>query len=182
MSPPRPSRHRPAALAAALVAVFGFTLFVPAPAQAQACTAVTLDPPVSGALDFGRLYVAAGVSGTATLDPVTGQLSATGRLVGPQAGAPLQIRVIDASPDCEFRLILAPASRDFAAGFSVEADRIAVLEGDLLNADPGQREWLIRMNNGVARIAVGGRLEMNTASDSVIDAYTVTFTATVEPS
>lgn len=181
MKPPRLRRPvRAAAPIAPLVA--GALLLLPATARAQACTAVTIDPPVSGALDFGRLYVAAGAAGTATLDPATGQVSTTGRLVGGQTGAPLQLRVTDADPDCEFILRIAPASRDFAPFFSVEADRITVLEGALLNADPAAREWLVRMSGGVARVAIGGRLEMNTASDGLIDTYVASFTASVDPS
>ena len=162
--------------------LFGLGLLLaPGVVRAQACTAVTIDPPISGTMDFGQLYVSAGLSGTATLDPATGQVTTSGRLVSGQAGAPLQLRVVDASPDCEFVLNIVPASRDFATAFSVVADRISVLEGVLLNSDPGQREWLVRMTNGVARIAIGGQLEMNTASDSLIDTYTATFTATVSP-
>lgn len=155
-------------------------LLAPAAARAQSCTAVTFDPPISGGLDFGRLYVSSGPSGTATLDANTGFVSASGRLVAAQTGAPLSIRVTDASPDCEFLLTITPASRDLATSFTAVADRIAVLEGTLLNADPGQREWLVRMNNGVARIAVGGVLQMNTSSD-LIDSYIATFTVSADP-
>lgn len=168
-------RRRVALLLVALGA-----LLAPVAARAQSCTAVTFDPAISGALDFGRLYVSAGASGTATLNPATGSVSTTGRLVAAQAGVPLSIRVTDASPDCEFLLTITPASRDFATSFTVVADRISVLEGTLLNADPGQREWLVRMNNGVARIAVGGVLQMNTSSD-LFDSYTATFTVSAAP-
>jgi len=163
-----------------LLLVAAGALLIPAAARAQSCTAVTFDPPVSGQLDFGRLYVSEGASGTATLNPATGFVSTTGRLVAAQTGAPLSIRVTDASPDCEFLLTITPATRDFAPAFSVVADRITVLEGTLLNADPGQREWLIRMNDGVARIAIGGVLQMNTSSD-LIDTYTATFTVSGDP-
>lgn len=162
-----------------LLAALG-ALLAPAVAQAQSCTSVTLDPPLSGQLDFGRLYVSAGPSGTATLNPATGFVSTTGRLVAAQTGAALSVRLTDASPDCEFLFTITPASRDLAPLFPVVADRIAVLEGTLLNADPGQREWLVRMNNGVARIAVGGVLQMNTSSD-LIDSYTATFTVSAAP-
>lgn len=155
-------------------------LLIPAAARAQSCTAVAFDPPVSGELDFGRLYVSSGPSGTATLNPATGSVSTSGRLVAAQTGAPLSIRVTDASPDCEFLLTITPASRDFAPAFTVVADRIAVLEGTLLNADPGQREWLVRMTDGIARIAVGGVLQMNTGSD-LIDSYTASFTVSADP-
>ena len=164
----------------ALLLVALGALLAPATAEAQSCTAVTFDPPLSGELDFGRLYVSSGPSGTATLNPATGSVSTSGRLVAAQTGAPLSIRVTDASPDCEFLLTITPASRDFAPAFTVVADRIAVLEGTLLNADPGQREWLVRMNDGVARIAVGGVLQMNTGSD-LIDSYTATFTVSADP-
>jgi ABC-type transport system substrate-binding protein len=164
---------------AALLLVAIGVLLAPAAAQAQSCTAVTLDP-ITGDLDFGRLYVSAGLSGTATLNPATGSVSATGRLVAAQAGAPLLIRVTDASADCEFLLTITPASRNFATSFTVVADRISVLEGTLVTGNPGQREWLVRMNGGVARMAVGGVLEMNTSSD-LIDSYTATFTISVGP-
>lgn len=172
----RPVRRRVVPL---LLAALG-VLLAPAAAQAQSCTAVTFDPPISGELDFGRLYVSTGASGTATLNPATGFISTTGRLVAAQSGAPLSIHVTDASPDCEFLLTITPASQNLATAFTVEADRIAVLEGTLLNADPGQREWLVRMNNGVARIAVGGVLEMNTGAD-LIDTYGATFTVSADP-
>lgn len=170
-----PRLVQPAAFAVALGLMF------PATAWGQSCTAVTLDPPVSGALDFGRLYVTAGLSGTATLDPATGVIGTTGRLVAAQTGLPLTVRVTDASPDCEFILSIAPASQDLAPSFTAVADRISVQEGTLLNADPGQREWLVRMDDGVARILIGGVLEMNTASDGLIDSYVETFTVSVDP-
>ncbi|MFA4892529.1 hypothetical protein [Brevundimonas sp.] len=165
---------------AILAIAFGFML--PAVARGQACTGLALDPPVSGTLDFGRLYVTAGVSGTATLDPASGLVNATGRLVSAQTGLPLSVRVTDPSADCEFILSVTPASRDLASSFTAVVDRISMLEGTLLNADPAQREWLVRMNNGVARVLMGGVLEMNTAADGLIDTYTVTFTVTVNPS
>lgn len=171
---------QPGALLTVLVVALG--LMRPAAATAQACTGVTLDPPVTGTLDFGRLYVTTGMSGTATLDPGSGVVSTSGRLVAAQTGAPLSVRVIDASPDCEFILSTAPASRTLATDFTAVADRISVLEGSLLNADPGQRAWLVRMNNGVARILIGGVLEMSTPSDALIDSYTETFTVSVDPS
>lgn len=161
-----------------LLAALGAVL-VPAAARAQSCTGLTFSPAISGELDFGRLYVSAGASGTATLNPATGSVSTTGRLVAAQAGVPLSVRVTDASPDCEFRLTITPASRDFATSFTVVADRISVLEGTLLNADPGNREWLVRMTDGVARIAVGGVLQMNTSAD-LFDSYTAAFTVSAD--
>ena len=173
--------HRPVSKTAAvpLLLIALSALFTPAVARAQTCTSVTFDPPISGELDFGRLYVSAGPSGTATLNPATGSISATGRLVSAQTGAPLQVRVTDASPDCEFLLTITPASQNLATAFTVVADRITVLEGTLLNADPGQREWLVRMDDGVARIAVGGVLEMNTSAN-LFDTYAATFTVSAD--
>lgn len=57
---------------------------------------------------------------------------------------------------------------------------ISVLEGTFLNSDPGNREWLVRMTNGVARIAVGGALQMNTSAD-LFDSYAATFTVSAAP-
>ncbi len=100
--------------------------------------------------------------------------------VAAQAGVPLSIGVTDASPDCEFLLTITPASRDFATSFTVVADRISVLEGTLLNSNPGNREWLVRMTSGVARVAVGGVLQMNTSAD-LFDSYAATFTVSAAP-
>lgn len=177
----RPNVCRPVRTWAVPLFLIGLgVLLAPTGARAQACTAVTFDPPISGQLDFGRLYVSAGPSGTATLNPATGFISTTGRLVAAQTGAAMQVRVTDASPDCEFLLTIAPSSQNLATAFTAVADRITVLEGTLLNADPGQREWLVRMNDGVARIAVGGVLEMNTSA-TLIDSYVTTFTVSVDP-
>jgi len=74
------------------------------------------------------------------------------------------------------------SSQDLAPALTAVADRISVQEGTLLSADPGQREWLVRMINGVARIQSGGVLEMNTASAGPIDTYVETFTVSVDPS
>ena len=175
------TRASPPSALAAMVMSTAISL-VPGGVLAQACTNPQLDPPISGVLDFGQIYVTAGLSGTATLDPATGGISTSGRLVAPQAGSPLSVRVTDASPDCEFLLTITPADRDFAASFTVMADRIAVLEGVLLNTDEPQREWLVRMSNGVAQVRIGGRLEMNTAADGLIDDYLATFTISVDPS
>lgn len=166
----------PAALAVA------FALACPATAAAQACTDVTFDPPISGVLDFGRLYVASGLSGTATLNPATGLVTTTGRLASGQAGQALTVNITDASPDCEFILSITPLSQDLATNFTVVADRISVQQGTLLNADPAQRAWLVQMSNGVAQIRIGGVLEMNTSSESLIDTYVETFTVAVDPS
>lgn len=165
---------------AVVMLVAGLSL-APATAVGQACAGVTLDPPVTGGLDFGRLYVTSGTSGAATLDASSGVVSATGRLVAAQAGAALAVRVTDAEPDCEFRLTITPSSQTLAPAFTAVADRIAVLEGVLVSADPGQREWVVRMTNGVARIMVGGRLEMSTSGDGLIDTYTAPFSVSVEP-
>lgn len=177
-------------------------LLVPAAARAQTCHLVTFNPPVTAQLDFGRMYVAAGSSGTATLNPANGAISTSGRLATTQVGVPLVIRVFASRgqggangngnngngngggnvnvPDCEFRLTITPTSKDLAPGFTVVADRIVVLEGTLVTANPGQREWLVRTNNGVARIAVGGVLQMNSGSN-LINSYTATFTVSADP-
>lgn len=52
--------------------------------------------------------------------------------------------------------------------------------GDIPEFGPGNREWLVRMTNGVARIAVGGALQMNTSAD-LFDSYAATFTVSAAP-